>query len=384
MNSTALEFSIVMPCLNEEKTVGICIDKAREFLATRGIDGEVIIADNGSEDNSVQIAQAAGARVVHVATPGYGAALGSGINAAQGRYVIMGDADDSYDLSALDGFVEELRAGCDLVMGNRFRGRIHAGAMPILHRYLGNPVLTRIGKIFFSSPCGDFHCGLRGFSKAAFERMDVRTLGMEFASEIVVKASLLGMRIAEVPVELRPDGRDRAPHLRTWRDGWRHLRFLLLYSPRWLFIYPGLALVLVGIASAVALMRGPVVVFDVTFDVHTLMYSAIAVMIGIQALIFGTFARIFAAKEGLLPSNQRLDLIAGFRLEHGTALGLAMVALGLAGSVYAVSVWGQYAFGDLNPRELLRVVIPSAVALGIGVEIVLSAFFMSVLMLPRR
>lgn len=384
MNTPALEVSIVMPCLDEAQTVGLCVGKARDFLAARGISGEVIVADNGSSDDSVALAQAAGATVVHAVTRGYGAALAAGIATARGQYIIIGDADDSYDFSALDGFVENLRSGCDLVMGNRFRGHIHSGAMPWLHRYLGNPVLTRLGRMFFGSPCGDFHCGLRGFSKAAFTRMDVRTTGMEFASEIVVKASLLGMRISEVPVDLYRDGRGRPAHLRTWRDGWRHLRFLLLYSPRWLFFYPGLAFVLIGAVSALLLMRGPLTVAGLTFDVHTLMYSAMAVLIGVQALIFGAFARLFAAREGLLPGHQSLAMMRGFRLEHGALLGLVLIVLGLSGSIYAVVVWGQYAFGDLNPRELLRVVIPSAVALGLGVEVIFSAFFMSILMLARR
>ena len=379
------ELSIVMPCLNEARTLGRCIAKAQAFVASHGVQAEIIVADNGSTDGSQDIARALGVRVIAVTEAGYGAALRGGIEASHGRYIIMGDADDSYDFGALGGLLAALRAGADLVMGNRFAGGIHPGAMPFLHRYLGNPVLSALGRWFFKSPCRDFHCGLRGFTRRAYEAMDLRTTGMEFASEMVVKASLMAMQIAEVPVELHPDGRGRPPHLRTWRDGWRHLRFLLLYSPRWLFVYPGALLMLLGLVSGLLLIAGPRQWFGLTFDVHTLVYSTVAIIIGLQILLFGTFARVFAASEGLLPPSARLNAgLQKFPLEAALVLGLLLLLAGVGGAVYAVALWGDHAFGDLEPRQLLRVVIPSALAMGTGVEIIFSAFLLSILRLGRR
>src|SRR6185503_19182704 len=305
-NSAQCELTVLMPCLNEAETLAICIGKANDSLKSLGIDGAVLIADNGSTDGSQEIARSLGARVVQVEGKGYGNALMRGIASARGKYVIMGDSDDSYDFTNLGPFVDKLRAGYDLVMGNRFLGGIAPNAMPPLHRYLGNPVLTGIGRIFFRSPCGDFHCGLRGFSKAAIQRLDLRTRGMEFASETVVKASLHGLRIAEVPTTLSVDGRNRPPHLRSWRDGWRHLRFLLLYSPRWLFLYPGLLLMLVGAVVSGWLLVGPRVVDGITLDVHTFLYAAMAIVIGYQTVIFAIFTKVFAITEGLLPEDPRL------------------------------------------------------------------------------
>src|SRR6266487_2781972 len=284
MAETSIEFSIVMPCLKEAETLATCIQKAKRSLEENNVEGEIIIADNGSTDGSQEIAEQHGARVIDVQARGYGSALMGGIAAARGKYIIMGDADDSYDFSTLEPFVEKLRAGYDLVMGNRFKGGVKAGAMPALHRYLGNPVLTAIGRVFFHSPCGDFHCGLRGFAKDAVLRLDLRTTGMEFASEMIVKATLHKLQITEVPTTLSPDGRSRPPHLRSWRDGWRHLRFLLLYSPRWLFFYPGALLMAAGIALCGWLLPGPRHVSSVTLDVHTLLYAAAAIVIGFQAV----------------------------------------------------------------------------------------------------
>jgi glycosyltransferase involved in cell wall biosynthesis len=308
-----------------------------------------------------------------------------GIAAACGKYIIMGDADDSYDFTALMPFLTKLREGYDLVMGNRFKGEIKPGAMPPLHRYLGNPVLTGIGRLFFRAPCGDFHCGLRGFSKAAVERMDLRTTGMEFASEMVVKANLYQMRIAEVPITLSPDGRSRPPHLRSWRDGWRHLRFLLLYSPRWLFLYPGLLLILVGLLMGLWLFPGPRTIGSITFDVHTLLYSAVAIFIGFQSISFAAFTKIFAINEGLLPPDSRLDkFFSIFTLERGLGIGGALAIMGLIASAYALFAWGQKSFGPLDPVSTLRLVIPAALALSLGCQIVLSSFFLSVLGIGRR
>ena len=380
-----LELSVVMPCLNEAETVATCIEKAQRALSKHGIAGEVIVADNGSKDGSQNIAMEMGARVIHVCTKGYGSALMGGIAAAHGTYIIMGDADDSYDFTALMPFLTKLREGYDLVMGNRFKGEIKPGAMPPLHRYLGNPVLTGIGRLFFHAPCGDFHCGMRGFSKSAVARMDLRTTGMEFASEMVVKANLYNMRIAEVPTTLSPDGRSRSPHLRSWRDGWRHLRFLLLYSPRWLFLYPGLLLILVGLLTGLWLFPGPRTIGSITFDVHTLLYSAVAIFIGFQSISFAAFTKLFAINEGLLPLDSRLEkCFSIFTLERGLGVGGALAIVGLIVSAYALFTWGQKSFGPLDPVSTLRLVIPAALALSLGCQIVLSSFFLSVLGIGRR
>jgi glycosyltransferase involved in cell wall biosynthesis len=379
------ELSILMPCLNEAETLATCIKKAQKALDELGVTGEVIIADNGSTDGSPEIAASLGARVIHVAQKGYGSALLGGIKAARGKYIIMGDADDSYDFTKLSPFLENLRAGYDLVMGNRFKGGIAPEAMPLLHRYLGNPVLTGIGRLFFNSPCGDFHCGLRGFSKAAIQRLDLRTTGMEFASETVVKASLHGLRITEVPTTLSVDGRSRAPHLRSWRDGWRHLRFLLLYSPRWLFLYPGLFLMLFGAVVSGWLLVGPRVVDGITFDVHTLLYAALAIIIGYQTVIFAIFTKVFAITEGLLPEDPRLTtMFRHIQLETGIVAGALLLVAGIALSVYALVFWSATSFGPLDPSKTLRVVIPAATLITVGLQTVLSSFFLSILGLKRH
>jgi glycosyltransferase involved in cell wall biosynthesis len=375
-----IELSVVMPCLNEEETLGVCVRKALASLRAARIRGEVIVGDNGSTDGSVEIAQAEGARVIHVAQRGYGNALKGGILEARGEYVLMADSDDSYEFSHVMRFLEQLRSGSDLVMGNRFRGGIKKGAMPPLHRYLGNPVLTRIGKLFFNSPCGDFHCGMRGFRKDSFLRMDIRSTGMEFASEMVVKASLLNMKVSEVPTTLSPDGRNRPPHLRTWRDGWRHLRFLLMYSPRWLFLFPGAALIVLGLAGCAWLLPGPRFIGNVGFDVHTLLYAFVSVLLGFQLVAFALFTKVFAISEGLLPEDPRLS--RAFRyitLETGLAVGGILVALGIGGSIFAVSGWASSRFGPLDAESMLRVVIPAVFSLTMGVQIVCSSFFLSIL-----
>jgi hypothetical protein len=308
-----------------------------------------------------------------------------GIAAARGRYVIMGDADDSYDFSDLMPFLERLRSGYELVMGNRFTGGIRPGAMPASHRYLGNPVLTAIGRLFFQSPCRDFHCGLRGVDKAAVSRLDLRTTGMEFASEMVVKATLHKLRITEVPTTLSPAGRRRPPHLRTWRDGWRHLRFLLLYSPRWLFLYPGALLMVLGAAAGAWLLPAPRTIGTVTFDVHTLLYAAMSVLIGFQAITFAVLTKVFAISEGLLPEDPRLSAV--FRwitLEVGLFAGAVAVLGGIVGSAHALGLWGERAFGSLDPRQTLRTVIPAITCLTLGCQIVFASFFLSVLGLRRK
>lgn len=384
-NAPTLELTILMPCLNEAETLAVCIQKAQRSVQALGIAGEVLIADNGSTDGSQEIAARLGARVVPVSEKGYGSALLNGIAAARGKYVIMGDSDDSYDFASLGGFVEKLRQGYELVMGNRFQGGIAPGAMPPLHKYLGNPVLTGIGRLLFRSPCGDFHCGLRGFDREAILRLDLQTTGMEFASEMVVKATLHKLRIAEVPTTLSPDGRSRPPHLRSWRDGWRHLRFLLLYSPRWLFLYPGLILMAAGLLVGLWLLPGPRPLGPVTLDVHTLLYAALAVILGYQAITFAVFTKIFAVTEGLLPEDPRLNRIFRYiTLEVGLICGGALTLLGLAGSLAAFRVWGGKSFGPLDVSQTLRLTIPAVTALTLGCQTILSSFFLSVLGLRRR
>ncbi len=380
-----LEVTVLMPCLNEAETLAVCIRKARGSLAREGIRGEVLIADNGSSDGSQDIARAEGARVVPVPEKGYGAALQGGIAAARGRYVIMGDADDSYDFENLGPFVAKLREGHQLVMGNRFRGGIKPGAMPPLHRYLGNPVLTTIGRLLFASPIGDFHCGLRGFDRDAIRALDLHTTGMEFASEMVVKATLNRLRVTEVPTTLSPDGRSRPPHLRSWRDGWRHLRFLLMYSPRWLFLYPGILLTVLGLAGMAWLAPGPRTIGGTTFDVHTLLYAAVAAIIGVQTVGFAVFSKIYAIKAGLLPHDERLDrALDNLNLERGLIAGGVIVLLGLAGAVTSLVRWGEAGFGPMLPSDLMRLAIPSAAALAIGASVMFMSFFLGLLLLKRR
>ncbi len=380
-----IELSVVMPCLNEAETLAGCIEQAHEAMREAGIRGEVVVADNGSVDGSIEIGERMGARVVRVPAKGYGNALMGGIAAATGKYILMGDADGSYDFRHIPRFVAELRKGAELVLGNRFRGGIQPGAMPALHQYLGNPLLSGLGRLFFRSPFGDFHCGLRAFSKSAYNRLGLQTAGMEFASEMVVKATLMNLSLVEVPTTLSPDGRTRAPHLRTWRDGWRHLRFLLLYSPRWLFLYPGLLLMLMGGLLELWLLPSARTVGGVTFDVHTMLYGAAFVLLGFQGVTFATFTKIFAIAEGLFPPDPTLQKVFRYiGLETGLAMGSVLVAIGLGGSLYAVHFWGRQHFGDLDYSKTMRLVIPSVLLLVLGVQTVFASFFLSVLGLRRR
>ncbi|MCH8343753.1 MAG: glycosyltransferase family 2 protein [Planctomycetes bacterium] len=380
-----LELTVLMPCLDEAETIAICIEKAQRAMRDHEIVGEVLIADNGSSDGSQQIAADLGARVVHVKRKGYGNALMGGIRAARGRFIIMADADDSYNFLDIPLFLEKLRNGHDLVMGNRFAGGIKPGAMPFLHKYLGNPVLSAIGRLFFRCPCSDFHCGLRGFSKSAATQLDLRATGMEFASEMVVKATLYRMRIAEVPTTLSPDGRSRPAHLRTWRDGWRHLRFMLLYSPRWLFLYPGAGLMTVGLIVGLWLLGGPRTVSGITLDVHTLLYSAAAVLVGFQAVTFAVFSKIYGITVGLMPEDPRMTkLFKIVTLETGLIVGAFLVLTGLALSGYAVATWASRAFGELSYTQTMRLVIPALAALVLGCQVILSSFFLSLLGMGRR
>lgn len=377
------ELSVVMPCLNEAETIGVCVDKAWFALKNSGIEGEVIVADNGSTDGSQQIATERGARLVSVPERGYGAALIGGFTAARGRYLIMADGDDSYNFAHIPRFLEKLQSGADLVMGNRFQGGIEPGAMPPLHRYLGNPALSLLGRLIFRAECGDFHCGMRGLSKNAFERLSLRCTGMEFASEMVVKATLAGMKIAETPTTLSPDGRSRAPHLRTWRDGWRHLRFLFLYSPRWLFLYPGTALMLVGMAATVWLLPQQRAFKSFSFDVDTLVYALGAVLIGFQAIVFAICAKVYGISHGLLPAHPTVErILQRFTLEKGLLAGGSLALAGLIAAFYGVHLWRAAGFGEMNPQSILRVTLPSCAAMVMGIEFVFASCFVSVLRLP--
>jgi glycosyltransferase involved in cell wall biosynthesis len=384
--ASAVELTVLMPCLNEAQTLAACIRKARASIERLGIDGEVLVADNGSTDDSVRIALEEGARVVSVAERGYGAALYHGALDARGRYIIMADADDSYDFTKLDPFVAKLREGADLVMGNRFLGGIGEGAMPWKNRHIGNPALSGIGRLFFDCPVGDFHCGMRGFTREAFARMRLQTTGMEFASEMVIKATILDMRIAEVPTTLSRDGRSGQPHLRPWRDGWRHLRFMLLYSPRWLFLYPGLALMVAGAIVGGALLRGPVrVTAHLGFDVHTLLFAFAAIILGFQGVAFAVCARVYALNEGLLPRDPKLERWLGrFTLETGLAVGTLIMIAGLGGAAYAFLGWSRTGFGPLDPRLTLRTAIPAASAICLGGQVILTSFLLSFLGLRHR
>ena len=380
-----VELTILMPCLNEAETIGSCTRKAMRFLAESGISGEVLVADNGSTDGSQSIAEQLGARVISVARRGYGAALMGGIEAAAGRFVIMGDSDDSYDFSTLGPFVAELRAGQELVMGNRFKGGIKLGAMPPLHRYLGNPLLSLIGRVFFSIPIGDFHCGLRGFSREAVRQLGLRSAGMEFASEMIVKSGLNGLKISEVPTTLSPAGRSRAPHLRTWRDGWRHLRFLLLHSPRWLFLYPGLFFITMGLVAIGSLWSGPVwLTPHVGIDIHSLVTACFAIIVGSQLVMFGGLARKYAMVEGFLPPAETFKrTLSSLTLERIVLCAFLLLVIGLIGSVWAVYDWAVIGFGPITYNGIMRILVVSLTAIVIAVQMIASAFLSSIFEIRR-
>lgn len=368
--AAALELTVLVPCLNEARTVARCVAAALGFLETAGVAGEVLVADNGSTDGSQALARQAGARVIDVPRRGYGAALGAGIAAARGRFVVMGDADDSYDFSSLRGFVDRLRGGAQLVMGNRFQGGIAPGAMPLLHRYLGNPVLSFIGRLFFRVPVGDFHCGLRGFSRDAVLGLGLVSPGMEFASEMVAKAALAGLVIEEVPTTLRPDGRDRPPHLRTWRDGWRHLRFLLLFCPRWLFLYPGFALMLLGLCGFALGAAGRVL------GVHSLLYMAAATVLGAQLMQLALLTKWVGIVSGVVPPQRWLARLSPFlKIEHGLLAGLLFMLVGLAVSAGLTIGWGAAGFGALEPEQTMRVAIPAVTLMILGAQVAAGSLF---------
>lgn len=379
------ELTILMPCLNEAETLAVCINKAKTYLEESGVRGEIVVADNGSTDGSQKIAEEHGARVVNVPEKGYGAALIGGCNGARGKYVIMGDADDSYDFLHLAPFVEKLREGYDLVMGNRFKGGIEPGAMPPLHRYLGNPVLSFIARLFFPCKIGDYHCGLRGYNRESILKLGLVTTGMEYASEMVVKATLNHLKIAEVPTTLKKDGRSHAPHLRSWSDGWRHLKFLLMHSPNWLFMYPGLILFFLGLALTVVLSLGNIQIGSVGLGVHTLMYAAAAMMVGFNLVMFSLFVRSYASVTGFIPTESKLDKwLEETSTEKGVLLGIFLFLAGIAVTIVAICIWGKTGFGGLSPESMMRITIPAMLLIVVGIEVVFGSFFIGILHIRHK
>lgn len=380
-----LELSIIMPCLNEAETIAHCIGNAQRFLQENNINGEVVVGDNGSTDGSIDIAQSLGVRVIHVSTKGYGAACAAAVSEAYGRYIIMGDSDSSYDFYHLMPFLEALRQGNDLVMGNRFKGGIAPGAMPFKNRYLGNPLLSAVGRLLFSSKIGDFHCGLRGFSKTAIEKLDLKSTGMEFASEMGLKAELVGLKITDVPTTLSPDGRSRKPHLRPWRDGLRHLRLMFLFSPRYLFLFPGLLLMLSGLIFGAALIRGPLYIGKVSFDIASLVYAGAAVVMGLQAVLFALLATYYGVRAGFLPVDNWVNKFFDFfSIERIVLAGLLIFSMSFIGGLYSVGVWMSADFGDLIPREIITIAVPSAVGSICGSELMMFGLFLGVLDIPHK
>jgi glycosyltransferase involved in cell wall biosynthesis len=380
MDGSQIELSIVLPCLNEEKTLPDCVSKAQNFLQQQDVRGEIIVADNGSSDRSVEIARSLGAQVVQVNEKGYGNALRGGFAAAQGEYILMADADDSYDLADIMPFLEKLRQGYELVMGNRFKGGILPGAMPKLHQYFGNPILSLIGKIFFHTPINDFQCGMRAFSRVAVMQMDLRTTGMELASEIVVKASILGMKVCEVPIKLYPDGRDREPHLRSFRDGWRNLRFLLLYSPEWLFLYPGLAILLIGALLSITLYFGPAADSLSHIDFYAFIAAGTFVSLGLSMLSFAVITRVYTFRTGLRPRPPRFfRLFRYITLEKGLLVGFALLLLGLVLMARAVSI----SSGLAQPSFAASIYLffSGSLALSSGAQVIFASFVLSMLVM---
>ena len=373
-----------MPCLNEAETLAICIRKARTFLEENGVDGEVLISDNGSTDGSQEIAIAEGARVVTTQIKGYGSALINGCRNAYGKYVIMGDADDSYDFINLMPFLTKLREGYELVMGNRFSGGIEKGAMPWSHRYIGNPVLSFVGRLFFKSSIKDFHCGLRGYNKESILKLNLHTTGMEYASEMVVMSELANLRITEVPTTLKKDGRSRAPHLRSLRDGWRHLKFLFMYSPRWLFLYPGIFLLAIGIIGSCFLLGGVVNFYTVNLGIHTLLFCMTFVIVGFSIIDMFLLVKIYAYNHDFFPRTGRIDINERLKGDYFIFIGILLVLIGIVLSVFAVIRWGKADFGDLIPENMMRLVIPATTAMAVGVEAFFSGFLLEILKIKEQ
>jgi glycosyltransferase involved in cell wall biosynthesis len=375
-----VNLTIILPCLNEIETLEICIQKSLQSISSLGLSGEVLVADNGSEDGSQELALSLGARVINVPIKGYGSALIAGIHAAESDYIIMGDADDSYALDDLQLFIVKLNEGFDLVMGNRFQGGIAPGAMPWLHKYLGNPFLSWLSRLFFRVPIGDFHCGLRGFRTNAIRELNLKSTGMEFASEMVVKASLHKLTITEVPTTLKPDGRSRAPHLRTWRDGWRHLIFLLAASPRFLFLYPGLFLLGLGVTGFVLTLSGPIYLLNYFFDSNSYLFSIGLILVGIQTILIGILNRIFSSNFGMLPKTKAISKFESwFTLERGIIIGIFLVLASIVGFAVLLFDWTGAGFNNFSPTESLRISGSIVLALVTGIQILFASFFASVL-----
>lgn len=380
-----VEVSIVMPCLNEAETIGRCIAKAADWLSRRGVAGEIVVGDNGSTDGSIDLARRLGARVVHVARRGYGAALDGAIRVAHGRFVIMGDSDDSYDFASLDPFLERLREGWELVMGNRFAGGIKPGAMPWKNRYVGNPLLSWVGRTLFGIAQRDFHCGIRGFTREGYERLHLATSGMEFASEMVIKARYHGLRITEVPTVLWPDGRSRPPHLRPWRDGWRHLRFMLLFAPRWLFFYPGFLLAATGLLAGGALLAGPLRLGMIALDIHALLFAGLALVIGFQSMTFGILGKVIAIRIGAHPVTSRsLAFERYVSVEALSGLGLVLVGAGVTLLGVVIVAWWREGFGPLDPSRTMRIALPGATLAVLGMQTILAGLLLGVARIPTR
>lgn len=385
MQKEEIELTILMPCLNEAETLEICIQKAQKFLNDYDVIGEVVIADNGSSDGSQTIAEKNGARVVNIEQKGYGSALIGGSESAKGKYIIMGDADDSYNFLNLMPFLEKLREGYELVMGNRFKGGIEKGAMPALHKYLGNPVLSFIGRIFYPSDIKDFHCGLRGYNREAIQGLHLQTTGMEYASEMVVKATLHQLKMIEVPTTLSPDGRSRPPHLRSWRDGWRHLKFLMMYSPNWTFLYPGLILSIIGLIIMAAIGLGSSQFGAVIFGINTMMYGSTILLVGVNISLFSLFTKAYALSSGFIPnSTKTMEIFEKFTVEKGVVVGSTLTSIGFIATIGAFIIWGNHAFGRLQPESIMRITIPAATLIAIGIEIIFASFFLGILEIKKK
>jgi len=379
------DITILMPCLNEAETLHICITKALNWVKLRNLNAEILISDNGSTDGSQEIAKSLGARVVDAPLKGYGAALQFGIENADSEYIVMGDSDDSYDFSRLDMFYDKLHEGYDLVMGNRFAGGIEKGAMPWKNKYIGNPILSTIGKLLFKCESNDFHCGLRAFTKTAYRKMDLRTTGMEFASEMVIKANLLKLKIIEVPTTLSVDGRSRPPHLRPWRDGWRHLRFMMLFSPQWLFIIPGLVLMGLSLLVYLTIYVSEITIGSITFGSNTLIYASLGVALGLLSVFFGLFTGIFGAREGLLPATHLSKFIArNSFLEYGCIAAIILVLLGFYFGIDTVAIWAKHDFGSLDYVNVLKKVSLACMLISNGGVLFFSSLMLGFLSLPLR
>lgn len=374
-----LEVTVIIPCLNEAETLEVVINKAMTCMKENQINGEVLVADNGSTDGSQEIARNAGARVVDVPIRGYGAALIGGTQAATGKYCIMGDADDSYDFSNLMPYISKLRDGYDLVMGNRFKGGIEKGAMPFLHRYLGTPVISFLGRLFYKNKIGDFNCGMRGYNRESILGLNLRATGMEYASEMIIQAALHELKIAEVPTTLSVDGRSRKPYLSTWSDGWRHLKVLLLHTPDWLFLYPGCFLAFVGLVLMLMLLGGPVRIHNISLDINTMLFAGAFLIIGVNIILFAIFTKIYASKTFFIPMNKSIKRISNFSADKGIGIGFLLFAIGFVIAVIACVIWGNNSFGDLNPEKVMHITIPAVTLCSIGIELIFGGFFIGVL-----